>query len=426
MKEMRIPSAFMRVVFFAILISFFAAPTAFAADFSVTPAVIDAKGKTREILRYTMTVENETKRMLQLYPWVADLDADSGATGSSDLGGGSPSDSRDSSPSRWIEVSRAVIDILPGEKKEIPLLIQIGINAKPGMYHAIIHVSDGGTRAVAESNIDGTRDVAINIEVLDDAHERLALNTFVPDKNFFSGDEASFNFGIENIGNRGLTPTGKIHIYDRQGKEVAAIEANTTGRRLEPSQKELLASVWSADGNFFGRYKAMLELEYGTRGTVQDTVYFWIMPWKKLLGMFGTLCLLGVLLAITIHSWGLAQRGPKRRFSFSILTPFHRYPETTRDFDNNSQVKEKHNPYIDGATEVSIPPPTRTRYRITRDPVPEEHDTRSSYSESSTPHREVRHESSHHAHTSGHQVHLTKKEKQINPNHIVKLGKRSS
>ena len=417
---MRIPKAFLRTLLLSFVLSLFIAPVAFADEFSVTPAVIDAKGKNREILRYTMMVENTTKRMLQLYPWVADLDAVSGATGGTDLGGGSPGDSMmDTSPSRWIEVTRAQISILPGEKKEIPLLLQIGMNAKPGMYHAIIHVSDGGTQAVAESNVNGTRDVAVNIEVLDDVHERLALNTFVPDKNFFSGNEATFNFGVENIGNRGLTPTGKIHIYDRGGKEVAAIDANTSGSRVEPNQKALMASVWAANGEF-GRYKALLELEYGARGTVQDTVYFWIMPWAKLLGMFGTLCLLGVLLAIVFHSWGMAQRGPKRKFAFSALTPLRRNDLIQDDVPD----VEEQDQYVDGITEVAIPPPMRTKYSTVKESRTVTHETRGLRSESQITHGGGRPTARHHASTIGHQVHLTHKEKYIDPNHIVTLGKK--
>ncbi len=423
MTEKRNPRAFWYTMLFSFLLSLMFAPLAHAEDFSVIPAVIDGKGKSREILRYTLTVENTTKHMLQLYPWVADLDAASGATAGSDLGGGSPGESRMASPSRWIEISRAMIDLLPGEKKDIPVLIQIDMNAEPGIYHALIHVSDGSNRAVAEANVAGTRDTAVNIEVLDDIHERLELNTFMPDKNFFSGTNASFNYRIENIGNRGVTPTGKIHIFDRRGEEVAAIDANQDNRRLEPNQKELLASVWSANGHF-GRYKAMLELDYGARGVVQDTVYFWIMPWTKLLGMFGTICLMGVILALVAQSWGMAQRGPRRRFAFSFLRS-SRGPREL-EFSPDEEDKDAREAYVDGITEVAIPPRTRTRYSVAeREPRTHARETHVIHDELhalASAGRGATHSDG--AHTEGHKVHLTKKEKYIDPNHIVTLGRR--
>jgi hypothetical protein len=364
--------------------------------------VIDGKGKTREILRYTLTIQNDTKHMLELYPWVADVDAATGVTGSSDLGGGSPGDTRTASPSRWIEITRAQTLILPGEKKEIPLLLQIDLNAKPGMYHALVHVSQGGNRAEAEANTTGTENVAINIEVLDDIHERLELNTFIPEKNFFSGNAASFSYAIANIGNRGLTPTGKIHIFDRRGEEVAAIDANKDGRRLEPNQKEMLASVWSANGEF-GRYKAMIELDYGARGMVQDTVYFWIMPWTKLLGMFGALAVIVVIVALMLQSWGAARRGG-HKLAFAVASGERDEFNAYSPYDDDA-IRDA---YVDGITDISIPAPSRTRY-------------------------EKFEEEDKHAHESvrqgrvellGHQVHLAKKERHIDPAHVVTLGKR--
>ena len=43
-------------------------------------------------------------------------------------------------------------------------------------------------------------------------------------------------------------------------------------------------------------------LEYGGHGTLQDTVFFWVIPWKKLLGMFFSLIVLCVAAVATIVS----------------------------------------------------------------------------------------------------------------------------
>lgn len=277
-----------------------------SGSFTATPAVIDGKGKVREILHYTMTVVNTTKHLVTIYPWVTDIDIKEGGSGTSDLAGTHEKELSESL-ARWIEVTRGSVDLLPGEQKDVPVTIQINLNAKPGTYHSAIHLSAGGTRPDAEANKSDTMDVLVNIEVLDDINERLQLNTFVPTKGVFANDSASFNYNIENIGNRGEVPHGKIRIYDKGGREVATVDANTEGKRLEPSSKAMLSSVW-ASGDSFGRYKAMLDLEYGGRGTLQDTVYFWVIPWKKLLGMFMTLIVLCVAAAIVMHSYGQSRR----------------------------------------------------------------------------------------------------------------------
>ncbi len=280
-------------------------PIAYAQDIVVTPAVIDGKGKQREILRYTVTIENASERLITIYPWVTDFGV-SGVRGTRDLGGTEGKETHESL-TRWVEVTRSMIDILPGDKREVPVLVQINLNAKPGMYHAVVHFSEGPDRVSAEANKNATHEVMLNIEVLDDAKEHLQLGTFVPDKNIFSGESASFNYRIENTGNRGVVPRGTIRIFDKKGEEIASVPANEDGEKIEPSGNAQLASVWAAQGEF-GKYKAILDLEYGDRGVIQDTVYFWVLPWGKLLSYFLSLSVLMVMLALLFHSYSTSGR----------------------------------------------------------------------------------------------------------------------
>lgn len=280
-------------------------PVAHAADVLVTPAVLDGKGKQREILRYTVTLENPTTRLVSIYSWVTDLEA-SGKDGAHDLSGTEGKEIHESL-TRWIELTRSQIDLLPGDKRELPVLVQVNLNAKPGVYHAVLHFSEGSNSVDAMANKDGTYEVPVNIEVLDDAKERLQLSTFVPDKNIFSGESASFNYRIENTGNRGVVPKGMIRIFDKKGEEIATVPANEDGEKIEPESKAQLASVWAAQGEF-GKYKAVLDLEYGDRGVIQDTVYFWVLPWGKLLSYFLSLAVLMVMLALLFHSYGASGR----------------------------------------------------------------------------------------------------------------------
>jgi hypothetical protein len=367
---------------FGVLLFFFATPVAFAADFNVTPAVIDGKGKIREILRYTIMVKNESGRLISIYPWVTDVAVDVGNIDASDLGGGSPGEDRDNSLSRWIEVTRGVIDLKPGESREVPVLIQVNVTARPGIYHSLIRFSQGTTRVEAEANEDGTKDVAVNIEVLDDIHERLQLISFKPEENIVSGESAAFTYSIENIGNRGLVPKGKIRIYDRRGSEVASVDVNEQGDRIDPTQKEQLASAWAAGGHF-GRYKALLELEYGSKGLLQDTVFFWVMPWKKLIGFFGTIIMLAVITVLVMHSYGASRRRiPELEpqlvapvHSRGIRREFETYddaPEYTEEpgwfrrnfIDRFRGVQDgeggRHHPGVSEFHEVEIPERTRT------------------------------------------------------------------
>jgi hypothetical protein len=325
--------------------------SAAAAEFTALPAIIDAKGKAREIIHQTITVENTSDRLLDIYPWVADLDAATGATGKTDLGGGSPYDGRATSISRWIEVTRGVISLLPDEKREIPVLIQIDLGARPAIYHGAIRFSMGPNRDAAEKNIAETAEVLVNIEVLEDKNIRLQLSSFAAVKNMFTGGLASFDYALENIGNRGVVPAGKVRIYDRSGQEVATVDVNADAKSIAPSKKELLAASWAADGRF-GRYKALLDVSYGDRGTLQDTVFFWVLPWQKVAGLFAALVVACVVVAVLLHSRSMAGRLPPRaeheHYAFANIRPTHRR--------NDSPEEE----FYDEVSEVDIPPPQRT------------------------------------------------------------------
>lgn len=265
--------------------------------FSASPLIFDEKAKQRDILKESIGVmNNSTERSINLYAFVNNVDPTAGVEGfqsasDADLG---------KSLANWIEISRGAIDLMPGEKREIPLLIQVNLRATAGMYHAFISFAEGSTRDEAERKIKEGVSVAINVEILDDAKEALELKSFVSSDTFVTGAKASFKYDIQNIGNRPLSPKGQVRIFNRSGEEVATLDVNQQGMMLDPNISGQLASAWDA-GSRFGRYKAMLDVEYGdkTRGTLQDTVFFWLIPWKEMLAVF--LALGVVVLSLTMY-----------------------------------------------------------------------------------------------------------------------------
>jgi hypothetical protein len=371
-------------------------PSAAFAAFDVSPIIIDGKGKPREILRYTVTLANPGKQMVIIYPWVSTLDIKKGDLSPADL----EERGRSEILGNWIELARGAIAIPSGESREVPILVQVDLNAKPGNYHARLNWSPGSTRVDAEMNESGTKSVVMNIEVLDDANERLQLNTFIPDKNFFASDAASFTYKLENIGNRGIVPKGKIRIYDRKGEEVATIDANTEGKKLEPKAMTQFASVWTA-GEGFGRYKALLDVEYGEggHGTLNDTVFFWVIPWTRLLGMFASFAVLMVILAIVAHSYMMS--GGKK-FAFARIGS-QRLSEEDEDEDEEDEYEDDIIP-----TPPPVSPPALSRVILAPSPVSALPTVIAEVKESKV--------------SGTHQVTLAKfPAKQVRPEHIVNL-----
>ncbi len=254
-----------------------------SAQLTVTPVVIDEKAKARDIIKESVTITNTASHKLSIYPAVNNIEARDGeqqftpAQGSEDLA---------ASLANWIELSRGVIELSPGETKEVPFVIHVNLNAVPGTYHAQISFFAGTTRDEAQA-AGALATVAVNLAVEEDVKEIMQLAKFTTGKFYLSGDDVRFDYLLENIGNQDLSPRGEIRVYDRTGAEVASVDVNKEGKAVSPEQISQLASVWSA-AQGFGPYKALITVYYGRGQTasVQDTIFFWIVPWKQLIGLF--------------------------------------------------------------------------------------------------------------------------------------------
>ncbi len=320
----RCARAFVLSAFVALTIAPYAAAADAQHDVTATPAVIDEKGKQRDILQETITLTNTSNSQQTLYPSVFNINPQAGQQGFTVA-----QDSQDLSASlaNWIEVSRGTITLAPGETKSVPFIIRINENAISGTYHAVISFGKGDTRDEAESGTPIAY-TTVNLEVQADIKEDMQLNKFTSDNVVFTGDDVLFNYQLQNIGNKDLQPTGDIRIYDRKGSEVATIDVNKEGKIVSADQTAQLASVWSAASGF-GKYKAMLTVRFGSNQTaaVEDTVFFWVVPWKQIFGIvIGSLIAI-IILAIYFQRWfeerhlgKLAAAGALKPGAFEHLT----------------------------------------------------------------------------------------------------------
>ena len=118
----------------------------------------------------------------------------------------------------------------------------------------------------------------------------------------------------------------------------------------------------------------MLDLEYGGHGTLQDTVFFWVIPWKKLLGMFLSLIMLCVVAAIVLHSYGQSRRqhvlagavAGQRRF-WNIF-PWGRDDENEYEEEWEEVEVHQKGTVVDELHQVPLPPPVHTRLYSTKTP----------------------------------------------------------
>lgn len=282
-------------VLFSIFYFLFSVPV-HAASVSITPAILDYKAKARDMMTETFTITNSADRLVSVYPVVENIES---KDGKEFFQGPSEAD-LSLSLANWISLSRAQIELKPRESREMKFDIQVNLTAHPGIYHAIIAYPEGATRSEAEQKLNDAAPLRINLEVLDDAKEIVQLSRFAPDKRFFWGLPASFLYELKNTGNREEHPRGEIVIYDGKGTEVAALTVNKENYALQPNASKVFSSEWRGMTASIGQYKAFLNLDYGNAGPIrlQDTVFFWVLPWQKaflVIALVFILCIGGAL-----------------------------------------------------------------------------------------------------------------------------------
>lgn len=277
--------------------------------FSVSPVVENEKAKPRDIIKKELLITNNTDKRVDLYATVENVDPNNG---DQDFKDASNSD-LSTSLANWIEITRGVIELSAGESRKIPYLIHVNLSAKPGIYYSKIKFGEGSTRKEAETKDDAVA-LLLNVEVIDDAKERLQLGNFVSDKSVVLGDVASFSYKIENTGNRRVEPRGTIRIFNRRGEEVGSVPLNADGDEISPNNNKQLAAVWNTLGRF-GKYKAYLDLEYGENqlASVQDTVYFWVFPWKEIMASIIGIIVLAIVGTYIVHMRVMARPAYIRR-----------------------------------------------------------------------------------------------------------------
>lgn len=277
-----------------------------ATYFNATPKVVNAKTKAREISNFMLTLKNTSIAVLPIYITIVDVDPEKGERSATGV------DSVFTTPSRWFEIGRTQT-LLPKEEQSVALRMSVPAQVKSGTYNVLMRLStkaDGSCEECAE-------EIPITIDVADDAREVMQLSSFMTTKDVFMNDSAEFKLRVSNTGNRSLAPSGKIRIFDKRGNEVGAVDVNSNGKTVNPKAEELIATAWTASGHF-GRYKALLDVSYGQRGIMQDTVYFWVIPWGKLSGLFVT-----ILLVLAFAVAMLRGRGIANQYAYADGAEYH-------------------------------------------------------------------------------------------------------
>lgn len=277
------------IFLFGCLVFFSQGLGACAQGLELQPSIIDEVAAARGIVERQIEIRNTGKTKLNLYPFVNDVSQSGGKQAFNPY-----APDKSVTLSNWIELSRKTIELLPGATTSVPLKIQVHPQAKSGKYYAVISFVDGINRFETESRLANNTDpsVLINLEIRENKVERMEVGDFSVSDFFNFNKQVEFNFALNNSGNQPLSPSGSIIIYDSRGREVSEIKVNEEAKKLVTDSKEPYHIKWSG-GDKIGKFKAKLALQYGevARRDLQDSVYFWILPYW-FLGLVGSIILI--------------------------------------------------------------------------------------------------------------------------------------
>lgn len=262
--------------FFLLLLFIFPSSVFASSTITAIPPKLEIEAKPGDTIRSTLRVRNDSE-VSQIYTISLD---DFIVTDNL----GTPIPISENLSSRWsLRKWLTAPDVLPVDPKTtqtIELLIRVPSSALPGGHYAMVTYMPNGdikpdqlkkTGAIIGQRV-GT---LIYVTVKGVITEKANLTTFYTPK-FIEKGPVGFTGIVENLSDIHINPKGFITISDFLGKEVAKIPIDLAN--IFPENSKTFSGIWNQKWGY-GRYKADLDLIYGTQNSVLTaTIFFWLFP----------------------------------------------------------------------------------------------------------------------------------------------------
>lgn len=270
--------------------------------FTVSPLIIDHNVEKRDIISETITLHNDGNSIIRLYPTVNEIKVDEGGVATEFIDANNLD--RTDSITTWIQITRARIELKPGETKEIPLTIKMNPNTVAGEYHAFIGFPAGSNRPDAEARVmkGNAKGTMLRLSVDKVQNQFLRLEHFSVERFVIDKEKGSVNFTLKNPGTHEVVPSGEIIFYNGSGFEVGSTPVNPENESIGPDKSKSFSATIPEE-LALGKFKAFLSVEYGEHLTasVHDTAFFYVLPLKQLIIIFIVVLIVSIGLALYVH-----------------------------------------------------------------------------------------------------------------------------
>lgn len=295
-------SVIVKASLFLVLVMWVVPFSVFGATYSVKPLLIDHELEKRDIMQEVITLTNHESRSIRIFPTVNEVAVTEGGAIQNFV---EPSMAdRTTSITSWLEISRARLELAPGETKELTLTIRVNPDVAAGEYHAFVGFPEGPNRDEAQKRVyEGVAPgTVVRIGVDKVQNQFLRLEKFVVERFVKSSTEGDISYTLLNPGTDPVVPKGEIIFYDNSGSEVSAITVNAEGTVIEGGKEVAFLQEIPSEMKM-GKYKAFLSVEYGEHqsASVHDTAFFYVLPLTTILIIFAVVLVLAIVFALYIH-----------------------------------------------------------------------------------------------------------------------------
>lgn len=193
----------------------------------------------------------------------------------------------------WVEPLPSLL-LIPREIKSLTATINVPKDASPGGHYGVIRFTstppslDGSGVSLAASI-----GVLVLLTVSGNVTQNLSVQELSVGKDgkkggFFESGPLQFEERFKNTGNVHLQPTGQVSVTDMFGKKLASVNVNLPPSNILPQStrvfKQPLDKTVIGNKKLFGRYKATLNVTYGTdKKVATSTIVFWVIPYRLII-----------------------------------------------------------------------------------------------------------------------------------------------
>lgn len=271
---------FLPYLFSFLIVAFVVIAPASVLAVTIGPAKIEYRADPGTVIKDTLVLVNDSNAKQTLY---SSFEKFTEVNGEKKFLLGEPTEL-----ANWFNLPKSVT-LEPTGQKSIPFTVEIPKNAPPGGHFAVIWWGTAPPEGSKQVSIVTRAGILVYLRISGEVNESAEILKFATEGEKFFWSKMPENFAVlfRNSGNTYLKPQGEILIKNIFGGKVATFGINEVSLIFLPDTENNLriAKKFEKAPFAFGFYKAELTLRWGEKPeSIQKNIWFFVFPWKQVLG----------------------------------------------------------------------------------------------------------------------------------------------